>query len=219
MANDWYTRTTWSEADQADFFARLKRSRTSYHKAQYLHIQARELVKVGLLKEALTLMDKMLAEYPEPFYLAQVLSQKAGSLAKLGDLEQAIVYYRRAFDVERQPRSHRALTLYEFGIFVVENKLTQLYDEALAVLDEMKLPGTQFPSDIYKSNGIRAIITAHKGETKSAGEFAQVALEAASKENSGFSHHPKFGLVKDQESKFYETIEAIATKHIHSFSN
>jgi hypothetical protein len=49
MANDWYRKTTWSEADQADFFARFKRSRTPYNKAQYLRIQANYLEGVGSL--------------------------------------------------------------------------------------------------------------------------------------------------------------------------
>jgi len=58
MANDWHRKTTWSEADQVGFFARLKRSRTAYNNAQYLRIPAKSLEGVGsheMLKAALEL--------------------------------------------------------------------------------------------------------------------------------------------------------------------
>jgi hypothetical protein len=61
MATDWFRKTSWSETDQADFFARLKRSRGASNKAQYLRIQASHLEGVGspgLLRASLTLLDK-----------------------------------------------------------------------------------------------------------------------------------------------------------------
>jgi tetratricopeptide (TPR) repeat protein len=213
MADDWYTRTSWSEADQADFFAHLKRSRRAGNKAQYLRIQAAHLEKVGspeLLRAAIILLDKMLTEFPEVIMLALAYSQKASCLAKLGDLDQAVAYYRRALETERKFPHSRTQARNEFGILVVENRMTQFYEEALAVLDEMELPGVKFPSDVYKGCGIRALIAAHKGELESARKFAQVALNAAAKDHSGFRYHPTFGLVRDRESKFYKAIESIA---------
>jgi tetratricopeptide (TPR) repeat protein len=198
MANDWYTKTSWNDADQADFFAHLKRSRGAGNKAEYLVRQADRLERVGspeLLQAAIMLLDKMLAEFPEPFRLTEAYGQKASCLRKLGDLDQAIVNYRRALEAEQKFPNHRTQVLHEFGRLVVENKLTQLYDEALAVLDEMELPGRKFPSQIYKGYGIRALIAAHKGEIESAWKLAQVALDAAAKDHSGFRYHPNLGLV------------------------
>jgi len=66
MANDWFRKTSWGEADQADFFTRLKRSRTAGNKAQYLRIQASHLEGAGspeFLRAAITLLDKMLTEF------------------------------------------------------------------------------------------------------------------------------------------------------------
>jgi tetratricopeptide (TPR) repeat protein len=199
MSDDWYSKTTWTEADQADFFARLKRSRTAHNKANYLWVQARELDKVGLSHKAMMLLNKVLTEFPEPYWLPLVCKLKAEIFVKIGNLDEAIAFYRRAL--------------------VVENKMMPLYDEALAVLDEMELPGKKFPVQIYKKNGILAIIAAHKRQSENARKFAQIALDAVAKDNSGFRYHPKFGLVQDQESKFYNAVEAIAISHIQSFSN
>jgi tetratricopeptide (TPR) repeat protein len=222
MADEWYRKTTWGEADQADFFAHLKKSRDPGNKAQYLRVQAACLEEVGtpeFLKAAITLLDKMLAEFPELVWLAMAYGQKASCLAKLGDPDQAVVNYRLALGTERKFPNSRTQALNDFGMLVVEKKMTQLYDEALAVLDEMKLPGTEFPSDVYKSNGIRAVIAAHKGETERARQFARLALKAAALDHSGFRYHPTFGLVKDRESRFFRAIEALVASDVRSFAN
>ena len=222
MANDWFTKSSWNEADQADFFAHFKRSRGASNKAQYLRVQADRLERTGspeLLQAAIVLLDKMLAEFPEVTQLALACCQKANCLAKLGDRDQALAYYRHALDAERKFPFSRTQTLHDFGIFVVENKMTQFYDEALAVLEEMKLPGSEFPSDVYKGYGIRALIAAHKGEIEKAKEFAGIALGAARKEHSGLRYHPTFGLVQNRESGFYQAIETIVTSHVQSFAN
>ncbi len=221
-ATEWFLKTTWSETDQADFFARLKRSRSVGHKAQYLVRQARELENVGspeLLPAAISLLDKMLAEFPEPFFLSQAHGQKASCLGKLGKVDEAITHYRLALDAEKTFPNLRTGVVHDFGIFVAENKLSQLYDEALIALDKMRMPGTPFPNDVFREYGIRALIAEDRGELESAKKFAQTGLESAAKDRSGFRNHPDFGLVKDKETKFYKAVEAIAAKHIQSFSN
>jgi tetratricopeptide (TPR) repeat protein len=216
---DWYGRKTWSEADQADFFARLNRSRTARNKAQYLWVQARELHDVGLTKEAIPLLDKMLTECPEPFFMPLVCMLKAECLIELGDLKEALRSYRLGLEVERKKTNHRTDACYDFGKLVVEHKMTRHYNEALAILNEMGKAEWALPSQTYKENGVRAIIAAHKKQFQKAKEYAQAALKAARKSDSGFRRHRKFGLVKDRKSEFYDAIEAITAKGIQSLSN
>jgi len=216
---DWYSRKTWTEKDQADFFARLNRSKTSRNKAQYLCVQAKELYFVGLTKEAMILFDKMLAECPEPFFMPLVCMFKAECLVALGDVKGALQSYRLGLEVERKKPHHRTQACYDFGKLVVENKLTKLYNEALTILNKMARTECLLPVQAYKENGVRAIIAAHKKQFQTAKEYAQIALNAAQKDDSGFRRHRKFGLVKDRKSKFYDAIEAIAAKGVKSFSN
>ena len=221
-STDWFTKTTWTEADQADFFARLKKSRGAGHKAQYLVVQARRLEETGspeLLPAALSLLDKMLTEFPEDFFLSQAHGQKANCLWKIGKADEALVHYRLALDAERKFPNLRTAVLHDFGVFVVQNKLSHLYDEALNVLDTMKIPGTPFPYNVFRDCGIRALVAEERGEIENARKWAQAALDAAAKNASGFRNHPNFGLVKDRETEFYKAVEAVATKHIQSFSN
>ena len=213
MANDWYRKTTWSEADQADFFAHLKRSRTAYSKAQYLRIQACHLEDVGspeFLKASLTLLDKLLAEFPELSQLASAYGQKASCLAKLGNIDDAIVNYQRALQTERECPRVKTNAFMQFGRLVVENDLTKYFDEALNELKELDSRGIKFPYDIFQAFGIRSIIAVKRGETDKAKEFAKVALEAADKAHSGLRYHSTIGLVRDKETPFYKSVQTLA---------
>src|SRR5205809_238226 len=61
--DDWFRQKTWSEDIARKFFARLGRSRTPYHKAQYVKIQAVELLQTGALPNchhAIELVDYLL---------------------------------------------------------------------------------------------------------------------------------------------------------------
>jgi|SRR5208283_3314975 len=213
MANDWFRKKTWSEADQADFFARLKRSRAAQNKAQYLRIQAYHLEGVGtpeLLRVSLALLDKMFAEFPEKTQLASAYGQKASCLAKLGEIEQAIANYKHALKTERDFPNVKTNAFIQFGKLVVENTLTRFFDEALEELKELDSRGIKFPSDVFQAFGIRSIIAAKRGETGKAKEFAKVALEAAAKAHSGLRYHSTVGLVRDKETPFYKSVQAIA---------
>ena len=69
---DWFRRTAWSDADREDFNARLKRSRGEGNKAQYLRIQAVYLAEAGHHHNAIELLDRLFAEFPQKGQLAQM---------------------------------------------------------------------------------------------------------------------------------------------------
>ena len=68
MANeDWYRNKTWNNEVEADFEARLKRSRGAFNKAQYLRIQASYLLDISDKKTQLvgvSLMERLIRDYP-----------------------------------------------------------------------------------------------------------------------------------------------------------
>jgi tetratricopeptide (TPR) repeat protein len=214
MATDWFRKTSWSEADQADFSARLKRCRTAYNKAQYLRVQAYHLECVGsheMLRASLELLDKMFAEFPEQTQLASAYSQKASCLAKLGNIDDAIANYQHALQTEREYPRVKTCAFMGFGKLVAENKLARFYDEALTSLGaELNSRGIQFPIDTFNAFGIRSLIAAQRGQILEAKEFAKVALEAAAKIDSGLRYHRTVGLVHDKETLFNKSVQAIA---------
>jgi tetratricopeptide (TPR) repeat protein len=226
MANDWCKKTTWSETDRADFYSRLSRRGD---KAKYLEIQAASLEAVGspeLLKAAISLWEQLIEvlKRDDTFHLprpiAKAYYQKAGCYLKLGDIERAIADYRHIFVIERELGSTTTLAFFDFGKLVAEKHLSEHFDEALAALDAgARYLGKPLPADTFYLFGIRSLIAAQKGEGEKSKAFAKVAWEAAQKDNSGIRYHPKFGLVENKETNFYEAIEAIATNDMRSFSN
>jgi tetratricopeptide (TPR) repeat protein len=99
--HDWYRRTTWSEADRSEFFARLKRSRGSFHKAQYLTIQAIHLQENGLYNDALTLLQIVQEQYGEE-YRTKALRLRAECLWAVGEPRASFDAYLEALASQKK---------------------------------------------------------------------------------------------------------------------
>ncbi len=87
MSDDWFRRRTWSDADRTEFFSRLGRSRSAFHKAQYVRIQALELHESGGAShaaDALELLDLVVERWMEDAQGASVHYQRAECLRDLG---------------------------------------------------------------------------------------------------------------------------------------
>lgn len=213
MSNeDWYRMKTWSKSDQEDFFARLKGSRTTFHKAQYLRIQASYLQSIGtkgMAFNSLELLDLMLKEYPEKSELSSAYLQKAECLITLGKIEQAIDEMRNALQSEREYPNVETEAWLEFGWTAIIYQLSYLYDEVLGILNEFK-SDLIFPVDKYRWNAIQAIIADEKGNQSTAKKFASIALEASSLAHSGFRYHPKVGLVQNPNAKIHPRLIELA---------
>jgi tetratricopeptide (TPR) repeat protein len=217
MAKEWYRKSSWSEADKADFFAHLKRSRSAFHKAQYLRIQAGHLQMISTpesSRAALQLLDKVLAEFPEQITeFAATCYQKAECLETLGDFAGAVEAYRNALEFERRySNSTRTLAWLDFGCFAVRTRMKKIYDEVLAVLDEFK-GRLMFPFERYKYFGILAMISEAWGDSATARDFARKALTAAAVTDSGFRYHPTVGLVsaKEKDAEIHRALEKLAS--------
>lgn len=211
--DNWFRRTTWTTSDQEQFYARLNRSRAA-NRAQYLRIQAGHLGAAGAPEcfwAALGLLDKVLVEHPDDIELAQVYLQQADCWLGLGNVENAVGCYRKALQRERRFPKLKTDAFLGFGWMVVEGELTDLYEEAAAVLKEFRRPDDLlFPIDKYRFNAILALIDEDRGDYESAKNHAEVALEAAKQRVSGFRYHPKLGLVSGTPTKIQLRLERLA---------
>ena len=208
---EWYRRTTWTESDRKDFESRLKRSRGASNKAQYLRIQAYHLAEVGNEEAAIQLLDRLFAEFPETYQLAQAHDQKANCLATLGKIEEAIKEYRAALQAERDFPNFKTNAWIDFGWLVVEKELTDLYDEVSRVLQEFRdESGLKFPAIEYRYATIEALLAHAKGQEGRASKFAKQALAEAGKVHSGLRYHPGVGLVGSEHQVFEKRLRTIA---------
>jgi tetratricopeptide (TPR) repeat protein len=207
---DWYRRSTWTAEDQADFRARLKRSR-GFNKAQYLRLQALALQEVGtepLLLAALSLLDQLVQEYPEPSQLASAHQQRAQCLADLGRYADAIASYHASFEAQRQAPNWKTEAYLDFGELVLGSKREELYGQAVAVLNEFG-GGEPFPASQYRSATIRALICNAVGDRRGARLHAEEALAAVAKTESPFRYHRKLGVVRFVDPEVLDQLRAL----------
>lgn len=208
--DDWFQHSTWSPAEQQDFLARLKRSRTAANKAQYVRIQASCLAEAGLHREAVELLDLLFREFPERFELAQSHLQKALCLIELNEPEHAITEFRASFQSQREYPNVGTTCWLRFSWFIVRQQLADLYDEALAVLEEFRSDTRlAFPIDRYLFAAVRALIAHARNDPESAREFAKVAIQCATTQHSGFRYHPDVGLVDKLDAEVQNRLMAL----------
>ena len=213
MGQDWFRKTSWDEADRADFRARLARAQ-KYGRPQYLRIQAGTLMECGdqFLPAALELLDELLRDFPDSLELAGALEQKGELLYALGNVEAAAEAYAASVARMRSvPKMQTQDGWLNYGLLVAIEKLVLRYDDALQVLEEFS--GTSplmLSADWFKVRGSRALIFSERGLVREAAVNARLALEAAVQASSGIPYRPSLGLVGDRFSELREELREIA---------
>ena len=207
-SEDWYRRKSWSANDKQAFMDRLGRSRSNYHKSQYLRIQAYELVnhiKKPLYNEALDLLELLISQYSDKSQLAETFIQRAECYLSLNQYILALQAVEKALESQRNyPNIHtRAYQL--FAEIILKLKLIPRYSEALMVIDEFAYHES-FPVEIYKTARARALIYDGIGKTELAKLFANQALEAQRMSESPFKYQKKLGLVHTPDSRMHQRL-------------
>ena len=212
MADDWFRRKAWTPKDREDFFARLRRSRGAYNKAQYARIQAYELLTTrtrDAYVAALELLDMILAEWRESSQLASVYDHRAECFLGLGDVARAVDSYQQVFQTQRVHKSWLTNAHLDFGWLVATAPLPDLYDEALALLGEFT-HGLVFPVNRYRASAIHALILGARGQREQAQGYARAALQEAAARHSGFRYHTTLGLVDSPDERVHERLQTLA---------
>jgi len=205
MAGEWYCKRTWTPAHREDFFRRLERSRTAYHKAQYVVIQAETLKKTKkreALLVALELLEMALTKWPKDVQTVRAQYAIAECYVGLGDLPRAVEAHRQVIATMRRHPNWIMPSPVEFAWLVATIPMPKFYKEALAAMD--KFPRDYTASERYMTNASRALILSASGQKAKAGDFAQAALNEAGGKNA-------FGLQKSTYDKVQKTLRKLAT--------
>jgi hypothetical protein len=87
-SEEWFRNKAWTESVATDFEVRLKRSRGTYNKAQYLRIQASYLLNSADIDTQLAgieLMERLLNDYPkEEFHIVFGQEQLGDYYVRIG---------------------------------------------------------------------------------------------------------------------------------------
>jgi len=199
---DWYRRKTWTNRDEEEFFAKLKRARVE-GRAQYLKIQAIELVETKekyLLDVAEELLNKVLTEYPESRIETSSVLHTLGDIYRLrANYVKALEYYGQSLDFEKIFPNVITTSYLDFSELVVKTASTNLYDFTEALL-ENKLAEQLFPVAKYKMCSILSIINHEKDNLVKAKYYHDLAEENANAETSGLRYHKHLGIVVKRDS-------------------
>ncbi len=200
--DDWFRHTTWNEEVAAKFEAKLKRAR---RKDQYIRIQACTLARTHP-EVALQLLERYFAEV-DRFGDAQAHVDRATAFVALGRLEEAVNAYEEALRIEAKVPNLLTSAGFELPYLVALNSLTQHYDRALKILKESQSRIT-FPIEKFQWNAANALIAGLQKRAAEASAFARQALDAASKDSSGFRYHAKLGLVSKEHANALRQLRA-----------
>lgn len=195
MTTEWFRRSSWGPADQADFNTKLGRARPD-RRSQYLRIQAVHLAEAGRDRDALPLLDRLIAEYPDQMQLAQVHKQRGDCLLRLGSPDAALDAYWAAIEAQRAFPNVRTSAPLHYGFTVARLERRELFERALSVLDEfaVKDGSIVFPKEQFLQSTARALIADARSQPE-ASDLATRALQAAAATHSGIVRHPTVGLV------------------------
>lgn len=205
---------TWSSEDREAFFARLKRSRDRYSRAQYLKIQSLSLADVGNFNAAEELADIILSDYlDQKSEIEQAMIIKGDCLAERNQFERGIEMYLRAakFKIQSYPNQECG-AWWKFGVAAISTGRVDLFEDLHFIMESRDRESLIMSDDFFYHFGICAVLSWHRRKNAEARQFAKEAWEFANRENSGMRYHPTLGLVDEgmKQSKFARVVRQIA---------
>jgi len=174
-----------------------------------MRIQAYELVQASAFDQALTLIDRILAEKPDYTLAAWIWEQRADCLRKMKRSAEAIADYVKAIEVVKARPGVRGNAHLSLASLVYELKRSDLYETALGFLTDFWDANPIFPWHEFQQFGMTALLLNAAGETKGAKAPARRALAAAAKERSNAANHRSLGLVGNAHQQMRRELEAI----------
>jgi tetratricopeptide (TPR) repeat protein len=203
MSADWFRNTTWDDAIERAFDEKLRRAR---RKEQYLRIQACTLAR-SHPEVALKLLDRYF-ELHDDFDHAQAHVDRATARLALGRVNEALEAYEAALAREAAFPNLQTQAYLDLPYIVATRGVRDRYGRALELLGrhESRLI---FPVDHFRWHAAHALIAAATGEANSVRNHAKRALEAASRDHSGFRYHPSVGLVTPQYGAVIKKLESL----------
>ena len=203
---DWYRNEDWNEEIEAQFVAKLKRSR---RKEQYLRIQAYYLAEKKP-DVSLRLLDQYF-DLGDHFGLTQAYCTQALAFQTQDKLEEAAQAYILAIKRESEYPNVLTNAFLDYSILVAMNGMKEHFAKANNVLDENTLR-VIFPVQHFLRYAAKAILESLQGNNEASFANAKAALEKVQIKDSGLPYHKNLGLVSEKHKKIIKKLEAICKK-------
>ena len=208
-AEDWYRNKTWNAEIEEAFETKLKRSRGTYNKAQYLRIQASYLLSsedANIQDVGVALMQRMINEYPTEEASTTFGHEQLGDYYyKKSDYKNAAHFYDFVNECYKKDRKYRNSTSWIADLKLVEvillANLQDRFNEAYKICKNYRMADLTMNSDKYYYYELSALICNVLGRKEEAKEYAKEALEMSKVTEPQFRYHKNVGLVNPSIEK------------------
>ena len=209
MPRDWYRKVSWTDDDERDFRARLKRARPE-NRGQYVYLQA--ITLLGGADRWLTAAELLLREhidtYPDDFRRGEAFNALGELFERREEVGQALEQYQLAMARMRE-HPGRPYAWLSYARLVARRRLRAHYETAKSAIAEFDA-ANPFPLHIFRVNAALALIAKDEQRNEDARTFAIKALAAASAKTTGLRYHPLLGLVGSEEGPTIRELSRIA---------
>jgi tetratricopeptide (TPR) repeat protein len=212
--DDWFRSEVWDKTTRAAFEARLARSRTPFHRAQYLAIQGSTLTATEKRREisaGRALLERVITDYPdEVLQVANAHSALADSYLREDRLSEAVEHLRLCLILESGRHfQHRAELRLSEVLLAGDPSETELVEVA-ALLNEAA-DQAFFHVEAWRIAVARARLRGKLGDAKGAARHAQEALALLADNTPKLPRHPDVGLIK-ADPDTVEEMQTLATR-------
>lgn len=196
--DEWYRAQTWDDSTQEAFETRLSRSRTAFHRAQYLYIQGATLTATNKRREVAAgraLLERVITDFPgEDLQVAGAHYALAESLID-SNPDAAIEHLRACLALEQGANfSHRTELL--LAETLLANEPTEETLNEIASLLNTADSEAFFHVEAWRIAVARARLNSKQGDTLGATAQARRALELLADNTPKLPRHPDVGLIK-----------------------
>ena len=207
---DWYRNTNWNDQIEAEFEARLKRSRGNYNKAQYLRIQASYLLGSdikSLQEKGIEYMLRVIRDYPEEHSSTIFGNEQLGDFyLKKKSFDKAEKHFRKVTDYYYAETRSGTSGLADLKLCetILNSEQVEKFEDAYQMATKkFKATGgsLMMNSDKYYYADLMANLCYKMKRKDEATEFAQSAMELSKITEPQFNRHKTVGKVNVVKEK------------------
>jgi tetratricopeptide (TPR) repeat protein len=213
--DDWYCSSTWNTEDQELFESKLARSRSSFHRAQYLRIKALSLFGAKKKKTRAVgeqLMHRLLREYPDEFGEVSSAHAALGEYYDgIGDTDLAIDHYRKTLTLEDRGGNPVHGVDQKLADLIIRENLREFFAEADRLLHRALVGDLFFYSQRWDYAVARARLADRCSRPNEAAAFALGALQLFRDNRPAAPRHPTVGLIHAERATLKE-LETLAVR-------
>jgi hypothetical protein len=208
--DEWYRSAAWDDDAQAFFETKLRRSRSTFHKAQYLRIKAQALIGTGdptRIDAGCGLLRRVIADYPGE------TTQIALAFGLLGAVDDRRGRYVEAEAAYRESLTRRHDTQVEIALaeLILTTDQRHKYAETVERLSLLFENPTALILNHTRFRCLLALarLAARLAEMDAAKQLARAALNLLSAAQPQFPRHPDVGLI-DPRPETIDELQRVA---------